>query len=75
MVRFLMLVSGLCILPGVAFAENNGLNPGNDSSLPVRAAKGDRLIRVVSADKPTVGARPKLLRQLGSVEATTVNSK
>lgn len=75
MVRFLVLVSGLCLLPAIALAENNGINPGNDPSLPLRAAKGDRLIRVVSSDRPTDAPRPKLLRRLNSVEQVVVNSK
>lgn len=74
MIRFLILVLVL-FLPGVALAEVNGLNPADDPSLSVRAAKGDRLVRVVSANKPSEGTRPKLLRQVGRVEGVFVNSK
>ena len=75
MVRFLVVVSGLCLLPSFALAENSGLAPESDPSLPVRAAKSDRLIRVVSVDRPTDAVRPKLLRKLNTVEEVAVNSK
>ena len=74
MIRVLLFVSVL-LLPSIALAEVNGLNSSNDPSIPVRAAKGDRLIRVVSADRPSEGTRPKLLRQVGIVEGVFVNSK
>ena len=75
MARFLILMSGLFLLPNIALAESLGSNGEDDPSLPVRAAKGDRLIRVVSVDRVTDAVRPKLLRPLPSVRETAVNSK
>ena len=62
MVRFLILISNLFLLPNIALAENLGSNIENDPSLPLRAAKGDWQIRVVSVDRVTDAVRPKLLR-------------
>ena len=75
MVRFLILISNLFLLPNIALAENLGSNIENDPSLPLRAAKGDRQIRVVSVDRVTDAVRPKLLRPLPSVREIVVNSK
>ena len=75
MVRFLATISALCLLPSFALAEATGLNSETDPSLQVRAAKSDRLIRVISVDRPTDAVRPKLLRKLHNVEEVTVNSK
>ena len=75
MVRFLILISNLFLLPNIALAENLGSNIENDPSLPLRAAKGDPQIRVVSVDRVTDAVRPKLLRPLPSVREIVVNSK